>query len=274
MKKKIGYGLIFIVVMIQFFRIDKKNPEVNIENDFVAIHNPPEEVSRVLKVACYDCHSNTTEYPWYSNVAPLSWWLKDHIEEGRGELNFSEWGTYNDKRSNHKLEEIIETVEEDEMPLKEYTWTHVDAKLSIEQKKALIQWVQKLKENNNLEAEEETEINQIHLNEGQRWEANIETVDAIENMIAILATEYDEERIINYSSDGQKLEIEFNKMLDNCTIKGEAYEQFHLYILPLKDEIQLLIDCESLEGCAIQLLDLLRYLNTFQTFFVAESTIS
>jgi len=141
MKKKILYGLLIVVIVLQFFRIDKNNPQVKIDTDFIRTMNPPQNISEMLKTTCYDCHSNETKYPWYSNVAPISWWIKNHIEEGRNELNLSEWGTFKAKRKDHKLEEMIELLEDGEMPLNEYTWTHAEAKLSTYQKTTLINWL-------------------------------------------------------------------------------------------------------------------------------------
>ncbi|NQX98924.1 MAG: heme-binding domain-containing protein, partial [Flavobacteriales bacterium] len=83
MKKKIGIAVLAIIIILQFFRIDKVNPEAVLANDFIVNTNPDEKTIKLLKSACYDCHSNTTEYPWYSNIAPVSWWLKDHIDEAR-----------------------------------------------------------------------------------------------------------------------------------------------------------------------------------------------
>lgn len=140
MIKKIGIGIVVLLVVIQFFRIDKTNPPVVQENDFVTNTAPPKEVAELLKVSCYDCHSNESKYPWYSNIAPVSWWLKDHINEGREELNFSEWGTFTDKRKTKKLEEVVEEIEEGEMPMKPYLITHSDAQLTVEQKQKIIDW--------------------------------------------------------------------------------------------------------------------------------------
>ncbi len=140
MIKKITIALSAILVIIQFFRIDKTNPPVIQENDFLTITNPPEDISKMIKSACYDCHSNESKYPWYTNISPISWWVKDHINEGRRELNFSEWGTFKDKRKKHKLEEVYEEVEEGEMPLESYLIIHDEAKLTTDQKTALINW--------------------------------------------------------------------------------------------------------------------------------------
>ena len=144
MLKKIILGLIAILVLIQFIRIDKTNPPVNKSIDFITLAKPSEEVQGILVTSCYDCHSNETTYPWYTDVAPLSWWLKHHINEGREHLNFSEWGNYTEKRQQHKLEECIEEVNEGEMPLSSYTIMHKDAALSPAQQKALSTWVASL----------------------------------------------------------------------------------------------------------------------------------
>ena len=140
MKKKIGIAVLAIIIILQFFRIDKVNPEAVLANDFIVNTNPDEKTIKLLKSACYDCHSNTTEYPWYSNIAPVSWWLKDHIDEARGHLNFSEWTSYDKKKQLHKLHECYEEVEHGEMPLESYTWIHSEAKLSHEDREHLEHW--------------------------------------------------------------------------------------------------------------------------------------
>lgn len=144
MVKKLLIVLVVVFGVIQFFRIDKTNPPVNVKMDIFTMHEASSEVKSAIKSACYDCHSNETKYPWYSNVAPVSWWLKNHIDEGREHLNFSEWGTYPLKKRNHKLEECKEEIEEGEMPLSSYTITHGDAKLSVEQKELLESWFKSL----------------------------------------------------------------------------------------------------------------------------------
>lgn len=146
MKQKIFIGLAILFVLIQFIRIDKTNPDVVQENDFITITNPPENIAQTLKTSCYDCHSNESTYPWYSNVAPVSWWVKDHIVEGREELNFSEWGTFTDKRKIKKIKEVIEEVEEGEMPLPPYLITHSNAKLTETQTAELLDWFKYLQQ--------------------------------------------------------------------------------------------------------------------------------
>lgn len=136
--KNISLILLSLLVLIQVFRIDKTNPPVEATKDFLSITKPSAEVATIIKTACYDCHSHEVKYPWYTNIAPFSWWIKHHVNEGVRELNFSEWGTYKPRRMDHKLKEGIEMLEENEMPLASYTWIHGDAKLSAEQKQKLI----------------------------------------------------------------------------------------------------------------------------------------
>lgn len=154
-KKKIALVLIIVLVVMQAFRIDKTTKPVDVNTDFVSLTGANAEVTQILKTACYDCHSDQTIYPWYSNVAPVSWWIKNHIEEGSQHLNFSIWGTYKDKRKHHKLEECIEMVEEGEMPMNSYTWTHKEAKLTDAQKEMLVAFFKGLKENMHMPEEQE-----------------------------------------------------------------------------------------------------------------------
>jgi len=140
--KKIGkYLLIFIVialVVMQFIRPDKNNGGYDSIAVFEADAKPSQEVMGILKMNCFDCHSNQTQYPWYAEIAPVSYWLNDHIKHGTGHLNFSVWDTYSVKKKDHKLDELIEMVETGEMPLDSYTWLHGD--LSEDDTKILLQW--------------------------------------------------------------------------------------------------------------------------------------
>lgn len=138
--KKIAWTLLILFVIIQFYRPEKNSSSTNDLKMFLAETNPPAEVEAVLKSSCYDCHSNTTNYPWYNQVAPVSWWLADHIEEGKEHLNFADWEKYSGKKKDHKLEEVVETIESGEMPLDEYTWTHEEARLTDAQRKAIMEW--------------------------------------------------------------------------------------------------------------------------------------
>lgn len=140
-RRNIIIGIIALLVLIQFFQIDKTNPPSDPKMDFIALEKPPANISAILKNACYDCHSNSTAYPWYTSIQPLAWWIRSHIRGGKQHLNFAEWGTYELDKKAHKMEEIAEEVEEKHMPTKSYTWMHAEAKLTDDQRKALAEWM-------------------------------------------------------------------------------------------------------------------------------------
>ena len=138
--KKIAWGLLLVFVGMQFIKPDKNLGLPEELEPFLVETNPSESVREILGRACMDCHSNQTSYPWYNQVAPVSYWIADHVKQGKGHLNFSAWDSYEVKRKDHKLEEVIETVESGEMPLKEYTWTHQGASLTSQERQALLDW--------------------------------------------------------------------------------------------------------------------------------------
>jgi hypothetical protein len=146
--RRIVVFLLLVFIAIQFFQPSKNNNDFDLTNDISKMVAVPDSVQSILKSACYDCHSNNTEYPWYSNVQPVAWWLNDHVEEGKQHLNFNEFvsiqprnGKSTRERQLKKIEEIKETIEEGEMPLTSYTWLHAEARLSETQKKLIYAWV-------------------------------------------------------------------------------------------------------------------------------------
>ncbi len=141
--KKISLALLVIFIAIQFYRPEKNLAQGDHTEIFLAETNPALELRAVLEETCYDCHSNNTIYPWYNNIAPISFWLANHVKDGKKHLNFSEWDSYSVKKKDHKLEEVIEMIEDGEMPLKEYTWTHENARLTSEQREAIVAWAKK-----------------------------------------------------------------------------------------------------------------------------------
>jgi len=143
--KKVAIGLLLVFIAMQFYRPEKNQAQGNHTAKFLTETNPSPEVRIILEQACYDCHSSNTVYPWYNNVAPVSYWLADHIKDGKKHLNFSDWENYSMKKKDHKLEEVIEMVENGEMPLNEYTWTHEEAKLTEAQQKAVMDWAQQFR---------------------------------------------------------------------------------------------------------------------------------
>ena len=138
--KKILVILLVAFIIIQFFPIDKNNPVATPQMDFLRIKNTPENTSKLIRNGCYDCHSNETKYVWYANVQPIGWFLKKHINEGRKELNFSTFSTYEPKRKAHKLHEAVEMIEQNEMPLESYVLAHSEAKFTEAEKQEMIQY--------------------------------------------------------------------------------------------------------------------------------------
>lgn len=143
MLKKILIGLGIVLVAIQFVR-----PERNLSDDRTydvsTKYAVPEDVKQILAVACNDCHSNKTEYPWYANIQPVAWFLDHHVTDGKRHLNFSNFTSRSVAYQNHKFEETIEMVKEGEMPLASYTYLglHAGANLTEQQKQSLINWAQ------------------------------------------------------------------------------------------------------------------------------------
>jgi len=146
MKAKISIGIIVLFVLIQFIPV-KKNQDNGAEGmDIFTYYNTDENgaVAAIIKSSCYDCHSNRTAYPWYNNIAPVSLYLAKHVNNGKKHLNFSEWKYMDEAKKEHKIEELIEMIQEDEMPLWSYTLIHRDAKLSVEEKTLFIKFFEGL----------------------------------------------------------------------------------------------------------------------------------
>lgn len=141
MKTRIILVLILILGILQFFR-----PARNISNegtyDVSAKYELSDSVSAILKVACNDCHSNFTEYPWYAEIQPIAWWLNYHVTDGKKHLNFSTFVTRPVAVQYHNFEDLVEQVEEGEMPLPSYTWLglHPDAHLTSHERDLLVEW--------------------------------------------------------------------------------------------------------------------------------------
>jgi hypothetical protein len=138
--KKFFIFLILLIILIQFIPIPKNNGIAKGPQDISHAVSVSPAIENILSKSCYDCHSDHTNYLWYFRIQPFAWWLNDHIEEGKNELNFSVFNTYSQKRKLKKFQEIIDEVSEGEMPLYSYALIHKDAILSVEQKTALIEW--------------------------------------------------------------------------------------------------------------------------------------
>ena len=127
-------------VCIQFVRPARTNPEFDQSKTLESTAVVTPEAAAILERSCNDCHTSRTRWPWYSNIAPVSWYLASDVNEGRRNLNLSEWGTYNAKKADRKLQEICEQVEHGQMPLKSYLLIHPSAKLSDADRQALCGW--------------------------------------------------------------------------------------------------------------------------------------
>lgn len=134
-----------VLVAIQFIQPARNKSELTSETDISKAMNVPDNVQGIIKKACYDCHSNNTEYPWYSYIQPAGWFLAGHIKKAREELNFSEFGGYTARRQSGKLDQIANEIRDNGMPLPSYRLMHKNARLSQEEKTLLTDWAEQSK---------------------------------------------------------------------------------------------------------------------------------
>ena len=145
MVKKIVFVLLIILIVIQFFHPARNKAEGEQPNNVSKLYPVSPDVKNILDKACMDCHSNNTAYPWYSKIQPVDWWMTHHVNEGKRELNFDEFATYNLRRQYHKLEEVMKQVKDNEMPINSYTWIHKDAILTTAEQNGLINWADSIR---------------------------------------------------------------------------------------------------------------------------------
>ncbi len=149
---KVATAVLVVFALMQFYQPKQGSGEAIAQPQSIeAVYEVPGQVAGILERACYDCHSNATDYPWYSYVQPVGWWLEGHISEGKEELNFSAFGTYSKRRQASKLESIAGQVREGSMPPESYALMHRDATLTKEEVQVLLQWVQGLQDNLSVE---------------------------------------------------------------------------------------------------------------------------
>lgn len=144
--KRILIALLVIFIVIQFIRPAKNISAGVSPHDISTIYPVPGSVQQILKVACNDCHSNNTRYPWYAEIQPVGWWLANHVKDGKRGLNFSEFTSYRIKKQFHRLDDINELVKNGAMPLSSYTWIHKDAILTEQQKRTIAEWATSLQD--------------------------------------------------------------------------------------------------------------------------------
>jgi len=136
--------LLSLAVLIQFIRPDITPPAVNASHTIQASMQLPPYIDSTIRRACYDCHSSETRWPWYAQIAPMSWWLKSHVNEGRQALSFSEFGTYSRRKQLRKLREACKQVRSGEMPLRSYLPMHPAARLTDADRQSFCSWVDSL----------------------------------------------------------------------------------------------------------------------------------
>ncbi len=149
MKRNKIWIAVILIIVIAAQLIPAKLPAVKKDNpgDLIKSANVPQDVAVLLKNACYDCHSNETVYPWYSYVAPVSWLVIRDVNEGREELNFSEWEQMKITKKAKALEEIADEVSDGSMPMFIYPIMHKNAKLSGDDRKLIVDWADKTADN-------------------------------------------------------------------------------------------------------------------------------
>lgn len=141
---------IAIIVFIIFLLMQCYQPARNIgyeqyfSANFIEMYKVPKNIETTLRASCYDCHSDNTNYPWYSYVQPIRFFMDGHINEGRKKLNFNEFGNYSKRKQRSKLEAISKQIKSDEMPLSSYTLIHRNAILTVNQKEEIINWLNTL----------------------------------------------------------------------------------------------------------------------------------
>ena len=139
---RIGGVLAIVFALIQGYRPERTNPPVDPSRTIQSVMSVPGPVNEILQRSCNDCHSNDTHWPWYSNVAPMSWLVVKDVNDGRAQMNFSNWAAYDRRDAAHALEEICEETEKGEMPLKAYLLTHPRARLSKADIHTLCAWTE------------------------------------------------------------------------------------------------------------------------------------
>lgn len=147
MKNKIALSIVLLIALAQLIQPESEAIDQSVQGlDFLESYDSQigEEEKSLIMNTCYDCHSNKIKRPWYAQISPVSWWIEDHIQEGREHLNFSAWSTYSTGKKAHKLEECYEEIEENEMPLWSYQVMHSEARFTAKERKQLIEVFKKL----------------------------------------------------------------------------------------------------------------------------------
>lgn len=143
MKRRVKFAVLLIVgvlIILQFIQPEKNQGNNARENDLISMASVPDSLAFILVNSCYDCHSNHTEYPWYSKISPVSWYLQKHVDDGKEELNLSEYGNLSKPEKIGVLSDMYDALESGTMPLRSYLLIHRDASLNADEIDALLEW--------------------------------------------------------------------------------------------------------------------------------------
>ena len=147
---RLGFKVLLILLavfaLMQFFQPNRNSGETALASDITKVYTVPDNVQAILKKACYDCHSNSTRYPWYTYVQPFGWMMNSHINEGKAELNFNEFASYSARRKRSKIKAIAGSIKDGSMPLASYTLIHRNAKLNNTEKDLILNWLRRIEE--------------------------------------------------------------------------------------------------------------------------------
>ena len=150
MRKTIIYSVLILIVSFLLAQIiPTHRPETEprpVNSDFITVVSPSQKTGSLIRAACYDCHSNETIYPWYSKVAPVSWWIIGHVREGREDLDFSHWTSYNSEKKLKLLKKCAGELKKGKMPLAGYPMMHKPARLSAGERDSLQLWFTQMAE--------------------------------------------------------------------------------------------------------------------------------
>ena len=141
-----GLAIAVVFVGMQFFRPDRTNPPTDETRTLYARLSVPDDIKSILDRSCMDCHSNTTRWPWYSNVAPASWIVAHDVNEAREHLNLSDFAQYRSLRAVGKLDMMCENMQDGFMPLPKYLTLHPDARLTREEINRFCDWVESVRD--------------------------------------------------------------------------------------------------------------------------------
>lgn len=144
--RRILFLLILIFLIIQVFQPRRNTATDILKSDIVNLYDLPDSVEVLLMNTCFDCHSNNSEYPWFTNIQPIAWFVKNNIDNGKTNLNFSNFGNYDNKTAIKKLTKISEVMRQSKMPLDSYKWYNKKAELTSIERNLISNWAISLKD--------------------------------------------------------------------------------------------------------------------------------